>query len=310
MSLLLTTPGDPAPWLKALKAHMPQREVHLWGQTDTTTLAQIPYALVWRPPADFFDELTGLRAIFNLGAGVDALLTHQGMPKDVPIVRIVDGGMAAQMAEYALYGVLHVHRRFDVMADQQKRAAWADPGICDPAETRVGILGLGALALGVIEKLRPFGFSLSGWSRSFRNVEGVQTYAGLESLPAFLRSCDVLIVLLPLTEETRNLLSADRLALLPEGASLINLARGALVDEAALLDRLNSGALRFALLDVFHKEPLPPDHPFWHHPRVIVTPHASAATLPGAAIAQIAANIAALERGEPMAGVVDRQRGY
>ncbi len=310
MPLLLTTPGDPAPWLKALKAHMPQRRVHLWGETDAATLAQIPYALVWRPPVDFFDGLTGLQAIFNLGAGVDALLTHQGMPKDVPIVRIVDGGMAAQMAEYALYGVLHVHRRFDVMADQQKRAEWADPGICDPAETRIGLLGLGALGLGVIEKLRPFGFPLSGWSRNARAVEGVQTYAGLENLPAFLGTCDVLIVLLPLTEETRNLLSADRLALLPEGASLINLARGALVDEAALLDRLSSGALRFALLDVFHLEPLPPGHPFWTHPRVIVTPHASAATLPGPAIAQIAANIAALERGEAMVGVVDRARGY
>jgi len=310
LPLLLTTPGDPAPWLKALKAHMPQRQVHLWDQTDAATLAQIPYALVWRPPVDFFDGLTGLRAIFNLGAGVDALLTHQGMPKDVPIVRIVDGGMAAQMAEYALYGVLHVHRRFDVMADQQKRGVWADPGICDPAETRIGLLGLGALGLGVIEKLRPFGFPLSGWSRSFRSVEGVQTYAGLENLPAFLRNCDVLIVLLPLTEETRNLLSADRLALLPEGASLINLARGALVDEAALLERLNSGALRFALLDVFHQEPLPPGHPFWHHPRVIVTPHASAATLPGPAIAQITANIAAFERGEAMVGVVDPARGY
>jgi len=310
LTLLLTTPGDPSPWLKALKAEMPQREVHLWGQTDAETGAQLPYALVWRPPAEFFDGLTGLRAIFNLGAGVDALLTHPGLPKDVPVVRIVDGGMAAQMAEYALYGLLHVHRRFDTMADQQTRGVWADPGICDPGETRVGILGLGALGLGVIEKLRPFGFPLSGWSRSFRSVEGVQTYAGLETLPEFLSACDVLIVLLPLTEDTRNLLSAERLALLPQGASLINLARGALVDENALLDRLNSGALRFALLDVFHQEPLPPDHPLWRHPRVIVTPHASAATLPGPAIAQIAANIEAFERGEAMVGVVDRDRGY
>ncbi len=310
MTLLLTTPGDPAPWLKALKTHMPQRKVHLWGQTDAATLAQIPYALVWRPPADFFDGLAGLKAIFNLGAGVDALLTHPALPANVPIVRIVDGGMAAQMADYALYGVLHVHRHFDTLADQQKRCVWADPGICEPAETRVGILGLGALGLGVIEKLRPFGFPLSGWSRSLRAIEGVQTYAGAESLPAFLATCDVLIVLLPLTDDTRNLLSAERLALLPEGASLINLARGALVDEAALLDRLNSGALRFALLDVFHTEPLPQDHPFWSHSRVILTPHASAATLPGPAIAQIAANIAAFERGEPMVGVVDRARGY
>lgn len=310
MTLLLTTPGDPAPWLKALKAHLPQRRVHLWGETEAATLVPIPYALVWRPPADFFAPLTGLRAIFNLGAGVDALLTHPGLPKNVPIVRIVDGGMAAQMAEYALYGVLHVHRRFDVMAEQQTRAEWADPGICEPSETRVGILGLGALGLGVIERLRPFGFALSGWGRSFRAVDGVQTYAGLENLPAFLRSCNILIVLLPLTEETRGLLSAERLALLPEGASLINLARGPLVDEAALLDRLNSGALRFALLDVFHQEPLPPAHPFWTHPRVIVTPHASAATLPGPAIAQIAANIAAFERGEAMVGVVDPARGY
>ncbi|MCK6441983.1 2-hydroxyacid dehydrogenase [Elstera cyanobacteriorum] len=310
MTLLLATPGAAEPWLKILRAEAPDRAVHLWGQTDAQTLATIPYALVWKPPADLFAPLTGLKAIFNLGAGVDALLAHPGLPKHVPLVRIVDGGMAAQMAEYALYGVLHVHRRFDLLAQQQAASVWNDPGICDPAETRVGILGLGALAQGVIEKLQPFGFPLSGWSRSPRSVPGVTTYAGLDSLPAFLAGCDVLIVLLPLTAETEGLLSDARLAHLPPGASVINLARGALIDEAALLARLDSGAIRFALLDVFRQEPLPTDHPFWRHPRVKVTPHTSAATLPREAIQQILGNIAAFERGAPMQGVIDPTRGY
>ncbi len=310
MPLVLATPGDPAPWLKALGRLAPARPVHLWGQAPADRLATVPYALVWKPPADFFAPLTGLKAIFNLGAGVDALLTHPGLPKNVPIVRIVDGGMAAQMAEYALYGVLHVHRQFDRLAQQQAQAIWADPGICDPTETRIGVLGLGALGLGVIEKLQGFGFPLAGWSRTPRAVPGVTTYAGVAQLPAFLAGCDILIVLLPLTAETTGLLSDDRLACLPPGASILNLARGALIDEAALLARLDSGAIRFALLDVFQHEPLPADHPFWRHPRVRVTPHSSASTLPGPAIQQILANIAAFERGETMAGVIDPARGY
>lgn len=310
MTLLLATPGPADLWLKFLQKEAPDRTVHLWGQADPQALATVSYALVWKPPADLFTPLTGLKAIFNLGAGVDALLAHPGLPKNVPLVRIVDGGMAAQMAEYALYGVLHVHRRFDLLAQQQADATWNDPGICDPAETRVGVLGLGALGLGVIEKLQAFGFPLSGWSRTPRTIPGVATYAGLDGLADFLAGCDVLIVLLPLTAETEGLLSADRLALLPPGASLINLARGALIDEAALLARLDSGAIRFALLDVFRQEPLPADHPFWRHPRVRVTPHTSASTLPRDAIQQIVGNIAAFERGAPMQGVVDPARGY
>lgn len=310
MTVLLATPGAADPWLKILQAEAPDRAVHVWGQTDAQHLAEIPYALVWKPPADLFTPLTGLKVIFNLGAGVDALLAHPELPPNVPVVRIVDGGMAAQMAEYALYGVLHVHRQFDLLARQQAAALWNDPGICDPAATRIGVLGLGALGLGVIEKLQAFGFPLSGWSRTPRAIPGVTAYAGLEQLPEFLAACDVLIVLLPLTAETEGLLSAERLALLPPGASVINLARGALIDEAALLARLDSGAIRFALLDVFRQEPLPADHPFWRHPRVVVTPHTSASTLPRDAIQQILRNIAAFERGEAMQGVIDPRRGY
>lgn len=305
--LLIATPGETESWTSAFSRLAPDLPLAVWPQVPDPTAVR--WAAVWNPPVGMFQQLPNLQAVFSLGAGVDALVGRKDLP-ELPLIRVVDGGMGAQMAEYALYGILHVHGRFDVLRDQQARGEWKDPGIRDAADVRVGILGLGALGQAVAEKLVPFGFDLKGWSRTPRSLPGVKCCHGAEALADFLAGTDVLVVLLPLTDETRGILSADRLALLPPGASVINLARGALIDESALLARLDSGAVRFALLDVFSVEPLPQNHPFWRHPRVLVTPHSSAATLRRQAVGQIVANITALKEGRSPSGLVDRSRGY
>ncbi|MFD2263755.1 2-hydroxyacid dehydrogenase [Lacibacterium aquatile] len=305
--LLIATTGATDVWAKIFKEEAKDMAVHVWP--DCPDPAAVEWVAAWKPPSGVFEKLPNLKGIFSLGAGVDALLSRDDLP-NVPLVRIVDGGMAAQMAEYALYGILHVHRSFDVLRRQQIRAEWRDPGIADPEALRVGILGLGALGGGVIERLRPFGFSLKGWSRSAKQVDGVDCFHGLDQLPNFLGQVDVLVILIPLTDETRGLISRERLALLPKGASIINLARGPIIDEGALIRRLDTGDIRFALLDVFEVEPLSPKSPLWHHERVIVTPHSSAATLPRPAVRQILGGIADLKNGKTPAGLVNRSRGY
>lgn len=306
MVLIATTSASDV-WLKTFKAEAPDETFTVWP--DCPDPASVEWVVAWRPPNGVFDNLPNVKGIFSLGAGVDALLSRTDLP-DVPLVRIVDGGMAAQMAEYAIYGILHVHRSFDLLRRQQMKAEWRDPGIADPEALRVGILGLGALGVGVADRLKPFGFPLKGWSRSPKQIEGVECFHGLDQLPDFLGGIDVLVVLIPLTPETNGLLSRERLALLPKGASVINLARGAIIDENALIRRLDTGDIRFALLDVFEVEPLPPKSPLWFHERVIVTPHSSAATLHKPAVRQILAGIADLRKGKTPAGLVDRSRGY
>lgn len=305
--VLIATTGASENWVKAFRAEAPDRALSIWP--DCPDPAAVEWAAVWRPPAGLFEKLPNLKGIFSLGAGVDALLERDDLP-NVPLVRIVDGGMAAQMAEYALYGILHVHRSFDLLRRQQLKAEWRDPGIADPEALRVGVLGLGALGVGVLDRLKPFGFALKGWSRSPKQIDGVECLHGLDQLPAFLGGIDVLVILIPLTEETRGLISRERLDLLPKGASVINLARGPIIDEGALIRHLDTGHIRFALLDVFEVEPLPTKSPLWFHERVIVTPHSSAATLHRPAARQILAGIAALEKGETPAGLVNRSRGY
>ncbi|MFT3850577.1 MAG: glyoxylate/hydroxypyruvate reductase A [Propionivibrio sp.] len=228
----------------------------------------------------------------------------------VQIVRLTDAGMARQMTEYCLYGVLHYQRQMDAYARQQRQHEWRPLDMCSASDVRVTVLGLGELGGQVAQALSRLGYEVAGWSRRAKTVDGVRCLHGGSGLRELLRQTDVLFCVLPATPETRHALDAETLALLPDGAALINAGRGSLIDERALLERLDGGHLRFALLDVFAEEPLPEDHPFWRHPRVIVTPHVAAATVPEETVRQIVANLAAQARGEPMNGVVDRRRGY
>ena len=306
--LYLYTPDQPERYLRLLQEALPDEAVACWPQQ--VDAAAVTHAAVWAPPEDFFARFPNVHTVFVMGAGVDKLLQRADVPENVMLIRLADAGMAQQMTEYCLYGVLHYQRQMDRYARQQHERLWNPLDTRLPRDVRVGILGLGELGGKVAQDLVRLGYRVSGWSRRPRQFDGIRCLHGKAGLRELLPQTDVLFCVLPSTPETRHLLDAETLALLPANAALINAGRGSLIDEAALLARLNAGLLRFALLDVFAEEPLPVTHPFWSHPRVILTPHVAADTVAEEAARQIAANLRAQAAGQPMNGVVDRRRGY
>lgn len=306
--LFHATGGNPDSWLADIKAAIPEAELRLWQEGDD---APADYAIVWKPPAAMLRQRKGLKAIFNLGAGVDAIVElGDALPQGVPIVRLDDAGMGVQMAEYVTHAVLRHFRRLDEFDAQARAGKWRFLKPHDKQAFRVGILGMGVLGKRVADAVAQFGFPLNGWSRTQKDIPGVQCYAGADGLDAFLRTTRVLVCLLPLTAETADILNEANLARLPQGAYLINVARGAHLVEEDLLKLVQNGHIAGATLDVFREEPLPADHPFWKEARITVTPHIAALTLRGDSVRQIAAKMRAMERGEAVAGVVDLFRGY
>ena len=276
--------------------------------------AQAEFALVWRPDPDWLAGQMGLRAVFNLGAGVDAIAPalHRLHP-GVPLIRLEDAGMGRQMADYVAEGVLHAYRRMTDYAAQQAKARWEPLPLPPRASFSVGFLGLGQMGAAAARRVAAMDFPILACSRSgqsrFAAELGCAIYA-LDRLDEFLAQTRVLVVLLPLTADTRGLLDYAALSRLPQGAHLINASRGAVIDQADLLDLLHGGHLASALLDVFATEPLPAADALWSHPRVRVTPHVAAQTLVGPSAAQVMRKIAAIERGEKPGGVVDMRLGY
>lgn len=307
MNALVAVAARAERWRDAFAARLPAARLHLWPGDAP---AEVDYALVWKPDGETFRQVEVRRAIFNLGAGVDALLAVPSLPQGVPIVRLEDAGMAVQMAEYAVFEVLRAYRDVGHYMRAQQEGRWAPLARRDPASFGVGILGAGVLAQAVAAALAPFRFPIATWSRSAHARPGVESFAGRGRLPAFLARSRVVIGLLPSTRDTRGLLDAAAFAAMPAGAHVVNLGRGDLVVDADLLAALDAGHLAHATLDVFGDEPLSPGHAFWHHPKVTITPHVSAVTDLGETVAQVAAKIEALERGEPISGIVDRARGY
>ena len=298
---------DPQPWADALRRALPGGRVHQWAPDHAP---RCDYAVCWKPPAAFFAGQDGLKAILTIGAGADAVVNDPNLPAHIPVVRLDDAGMAAQMQEYVAWCALHHLRRFDDYARQQKDAAWVRLPPRSRADFRIGVMGLGVLGAAVAIYMRDMGFPVRGWSRAAKPLAGIETFAGDDALPSFLAACDMLVCLLPLTPQTRGILNRATLAQLPQGAVLVNIARGAHVVEADLLALLDAGHLGAAVLDVFAPEPLAAGSPLWRHPRVTVTPHVSAMTLVEESMAQIAGKIRALEQGLPVPGVIDRARGY
>ena len=293
------------PWPQGLQAALPGAAVSVWQPGAPAA----DYAVVWAPPQQFLDEQTRVKALFNIGAGVDALLKLR-LPPTALVVRLDDAGMAVQMAEYVCHAVIRHFREFDDYEKAMRAGQWAFRKPRLRQDFPVGVLGLGVLGERVARALAQFDFPVNGWSRTPKAIDGVRTFSGAEGMNDFLAASRVLVNLLPLTPETENILNRATLSRLQAGGYVINVARGAHLVDGDLIALLDSGHLAGATLDVFRTEPLPADHPFWSHPRITLTPHTSARTLRDESITQMVGKIVALERGEAIAGIVDPVRGY
>ncbi|KJA11141.1 glyoxylate reductase [Acidovorax temperans] len=293
------------PWLQGLAAVLPGAEISVWQPGAP----QADYAVVWAPPQQFMDEQSGLKALFNIGAGVDALLKLR-LPPQALVVRLDDAGMAVQMAEYVCHAVIRHFREFDGYEADMAAGRWGYRKPRLRSDFPIGVMGLGVLGERVAKALAQFDFPINGWSRSPKAIAGVRAFTGAEQFNDFLSASRVLVNLLPLTPDTANVMNQDTLGRLQPGAYVINVARGAHLVEEDLLALIDSGHVAGATLDVFRTEPLPAGHAFWNHPRITITPHTSARTLRDESIAQIARKMAALERGEAVAGIVNPARGY
>jgi glyoxylate/hydroxypyruvate reductase A len=299
------TNTKPEPWLEGLRAALPQATVDLWSPGAPPA----DYAVVWAPPQQFLDEQMLLKALFNIGAGVDALMQLR-LPPQTLVVRLDDAGMSVQMAEYVCHAVSRHFREFDLEQAEVRRGQWSYRRPHDRADFPVGIMGLGVLGQRVAQALQQFEFPVFGWSRAPKALAGVRCFAGAGQLDEFLAASRILVCLLPLTADTRDVLCLRTLSRLRPGGYLINVARGAHLVEEDLITLLDNGHLAGAALDVFREEPLPPAHPFWRHSKITITPHSSARTLRSESINQIVGKMQALQQGLPIAGIVDRAVGY
>lgn len=270
------------------------------------------YALVWLPPPELFVVEHELRAVFNVGAGIEGLLAMPSLPPTLPVLRLVDAGMAPKMAEYVCFFIAKITRGLDRFGGPKSVRDWnVDRPRGRPLT--VGLLGLGAMGTPIAQAAALFGYPVLGWSRTPKSLASIRSFADNAALPDFLAATQILVNVLPLTMQTRDLLNRDRLSRLPQGAHVINIGRGATVVDDDLLALLDSGHLASAVLDVFREEPLANGHVFWNHPKVTVTPHLSGPTPREPAAQQIADAIAAIERGAAPAslpGFVNRERGY
>ncbi|MBS7807596.1 glyoxylate/hydroxypyruvate reductase A [Variovorax sp. PCZ-1] len=295
---------DAQPWADAMAKALPEAQIQIWP--DCTE--QADYAITWAPTQAFFDAQPQLKAVFALGAGVDGLLKLR-LPESLAVVRIEDGGMAAQMQDYVTHALLRHVRRFDQYAQDIRAGKWIQYPAQDHASFPVGILGLGELGSKIAERVRDIGFPVVGWSKSPKTMEGIRCFSG-EELYKFLSMSRVLVCALPLTPHTQDILNEQHLSLLKPGAYLINIARGAHLVEEDLLKLLASGHMAGACLDVMRTEPAPANHPFRSHPQITLTPHISAMTLLAPSIAQISQKIMSLRNGQAITGVIQRGRGY
>ena len=296
-------------WQKSFAVQELECELRLfpdWAPHD-----DVNFALVWAPPPDLLRKCKNLEAIISLGAGVDHLVEIKDqLPEGVPVIRLADRGLVDFMTEYVLQNVLAHHRNMLGYQALQREEEWREYPATFASDRRVGFLGFGKMAQKAAMFCVALGFDVSAWVRTVREHENVRIFAGMGQLADFLSTTDILVSLLPATAETENLLSEDVLNILPKGAALINAGRGSVLDENALLAALDDGQLAGASLDVFRQEPLPKNHPLWHHPRVILTPHSASPTMPRTAAEYVVSVIQEIRAGRTPKLTVDLNRQY
>ena len=307
LSLICPT-KDPAPWVAAIKAIAPDIDLRLWPDDDDK--ADVSFTLVWAQPQGVFSQYPNLQVISSMGAGVDNLLQDTSIPSQATVVRMVDPRLVSQMGDYVLAAVLNHVRQFPDYGQYQHKQQWQPLQPRNVYEVTVGIMGIGQIGSAVATRLHQVGFQVLGWSRRAKSVADVQVFAGQQQLSDFLAVSEILVCLLPLTTETENMLNADTLGQLPQGAYVVNVARGNHLVEEDLLSLINNNYLAGACLDVFRQEPLPKDHPFWSHPKITITPHIASLTDPVSVAPQIVDNYRRMLSGQPLLNQVDIQRGY
>ncbi|AAK90593.1 2-hydroxyacid dehydrogenase [Agrobacterium tumefaciens] len=300
-------PERGAEWAQLFAERAP--EIPFEYRPDAIAPDAVRFLAVWHPPAGMLQRYSNLEVLFSLGAGVDQFDLGD-IPQDLPLVRMIEPGIAEGMAEYVSLSVMLLHRHFLDYVGQQRAEVWKLKRFHPSSRLRVGFLGAGMLAQAAIARLWPFGFTLSAWSRSEKTIEGVTCYHGEDGLNAFLPQCDILVCLLPLTPETRGMLNDALFSKLPKGAALINCGRGQHLVHNDLLAALATGQLSRAILDVTEPEPLEPGHPFWRNEKIFLTPHTASMTQPDTAVDAIIDNIRRHRAGKTMVGLVDRNSLY
>ena len=305
--LYKSDPQRGALWQQWLAQHAPDIQLHLWPEIGDPQ--EIEVLIAWQPPETLMETFPNLKVLLSVGAGADQF-DLAALPPDLPVVRMIEPGLTQGMVEYVTFAVLGLHRDMVRYLRQQREEKWLAHSVKPAATRRVGVMGLGELGQAALRQLASFGFDCAGWSRTPRELDGVECFHGAAQLGAFLARSDILVCLLPLTAETRGLLNRDLFSQLPRGAALVQAGRGAQLSPQDLLDALDSGQLGAAVIDVTDPEPLPPAHPFWRHPAIWLTPHIASQTQNESAVAALLENLRRYQRGEPMVGLIDRARGY
>lgn len=294
-------------WKSVFAEREPGLPFRMWP--DVGDPAQVRYMAAWLPPDDIATTYPNLEVLFSVGAGVDQL-DLDAVPPHVKVVRMLDPSVPEIMAEFVVTAVLSLHCDVLTHRDQQQRGIWNPLRSQSAGSRRVGVLGLGQLGSLACKKLTYAGFRVAGWSRSRHEIDGIETFSGTDEFDAFLGRTDILVCLLPLTPATQGILGGEVFSRLPHGAMIVNVGRGGHLDQAALLAALDSGQISGAVLDVIDPEPLPPDHPMWRHPRILLTPHIASAAQPETSVEVILKNLQLLRAGKDPVGLIDRQRGY
>ena len=312
MSILLASTDfweDMEVWSSGLQEAMPEMDIKVYP--DEGDVNDIEYAVVWKHPRGILKKYPNLKAILSLGAGVDHIISDSELPKGLPIVRLVDKKLTHEMCLHSLHWVLHFHSNQYLYRIQQQSREWIQQSSVQSEDRTIGIMGLGNIGKAIGDSLVNLDFKVIGWGARPKNSTGeIEYYYGHEQLSEFLSQTDILINILPLTENTKNILTKNELKLLPKGSFIINIGRGGIINENDLLSFLNSGHINAAALDVFAQEPLPDNNSLWGHSSVYITPHIAGQSNPGSAAKTIAENIRLIEKGESPYPIYSLNSGY